>query len=204
MPILKNTGHIQNNFSGFASRAPRRQHRGQEPKNGSRRQDGRRDEQRAGRTNSEPAGRAAGRQDERQDERRAGGTGCGRTGDGTNSEPAGRTTGRTAGRDAAGRQDGRQRDEMSRVRGQDSTGAWNAPPPERPFPEQQHPIPHLAGGLRRPHNNAPGHGGSGAKRWRGGRQAGGGPAQRTAGRCNKGSAAGRRGENGRHPGRLRR
>ena len=203
MPILKNTGHIRNNFSGFASHAPRRQHRGQEPKNGSRRQDGRRDEQRAGRTNSEPAGRAAGRQDERQDERRAGGTsggtGCGRTAGRQDGKTAGRQDGRTA-----GRQDGMQRDEMSRVRRQDSTGAWNAPPPGGSFPEQQPPIPHLAGGLRRPHNNAPDHGKSGAKRWRGGRQAGGGPAQRTAGRCNKGSAAGRRGENGRHPGRLRR
>ena len=151
----------------------------------------RQDEQRAGRTSGGTAGRTTGRTASRRDERRDGMRQDGRT--------ARRQDGRTA-----GRQDGMQRDEMSRVRRQDSTGAWNAPPPGGSFPEQQPPIPHLAGGLRRPHNNAPDHGKSGAKRWRGGRQAGGGPAQRTAGRCNKGSAAGRRGENGRHPGRLRR
>lgn len=67
---------------------------------------------------------------------------------------------------------------MSRVRGQDSSGAWNAPPPGGPFPEQQPPIPHPAGGLRRPYNNAPGHGRSGAKRWRG---AGRGPVQQRVG-----------------------
>lgn len=49
MPILKNTGHIRNNFSGV--RAPRR-HGGQEPRHGSRRRDER------GRT----AGRTTGRE----------------------------------------------------------------------------------------------------------------------------------------------
>lgn len=56
MPILKNTGHIRNNFSGV--RAPRR-HGGQEPRHGSRRRGERRGERRD--SGGTAAGRTAGR-----------------------------------------------------------------------------------------------------------------------------------------------
>lgn len=65
MPILKNTGHIRNNFSGV--RAPRR-HGGQEPRHGSRRRGERRGERRdsggtaAGRTAGRTTGRTTGRE----------------------------------------------------------------------------------------------------------------------------------------------
>lgn len=64
MPILKNTGHIRNNFSGV--RAPRR-HGGQEPRHGSRRRGERRDSGgtaagRTGRTAGRTAGRTTGRE----------------------------------------------------------------------------------------------------------------------------------------------
>ena len=59
MPILKNTGHIRNNFSGV--RAPRR-HGGQEPRHGSRRRGERRDSGGAsGGTAAGRTGRTAGR-----------------------------------------------------------------------------------------------------------------------------------------------
>lgn|GEM_PF-4463437 len=67
MPILKNTGHIRNNFSGV--RAPRR-HGGQEPRHGSRRRGERRD---SGGTNGANGGTNGGTNDGAND----GAGGCG-------------------------------------------------------------------------------------------------------------------------------
>jgi len=67
VPILKNTGHIRNNFSGV--RAPRR-HGGQEPRHGSRRRGERRD---SGGTNGANGGTNGGTNDGAND----GAGGCG-------------------------------------------------------------------------------------------------------------------------------